>query len=88
MGCGVSVAVSALKALVESDLRSLLPEISVPVLLIHGADDKICLPGASEFMSSQIPGASLEILDNTGHAPFLSRPERFNSLITGFIKSL
>jgi pimeloyl-ACP methyl ester esterase len=83
-----SAAASALKALIDSDLRSLLPEISVPVLLIHGTDDKICLPGASEYMSSIIQGASLELFANTGHAPFLSRPGRFNSLITGFIQSL
>jgi pimeloyl-ACP methyl ester esterase len=82
------VAMSALKSLVESDLRSILPEISVPVLLVHGADDKICPPGASEFMSSIIPGATLEIFTSTGHAPFLSRPERFNALITDFIQSL
>jgi non-heme chloroperoxidase len=83
-----SVAVSALNELVESDLRSLLPGISVPVLLVHGADDKICLPGASGLMSSMIPRASLKMFAGTGHAPFLSRPERFNSLITGFIQSL
>src|SRR6185369_786306 len=82
------VAASALKVLIDSDLRSLLPEISVPVLLIHGTDDKICLPGASEYMSSIIKGASLELFADTGHAPFLSRPDRVNSLITGFVQSL
>lgn len=82
------VAASALKALIDSDLRSLLPEVSAPVLLIHGTDDKICLPGASEYMSSIIPETSLELLADTGHAPFLSRPERFNSLLTGFVQSL
>jgi pimeloyl-ACP methyl ester esterase len=83
-----SVAIAALQALADSDLRSLLRNISVPVLLVHGSDDRICPPGASEYMSSRIPGARLELIDNIGHAPFLSCPERFNALITGFVQSL
>jgi len=82
------VAVAALKELADSDLRSIIPKISVPVLLVHGTDDRICPPGASEYMSSIIPRARLELIGNRGHAPFLSCPERFNSLITGFIESL
>src|SRR6185369_5135315 len=49
------VAVAALKELADSDLRSIIPKISVPVLLVHGTDDRICPPGASEYMSSIIP---------------------------------
>jgi Predicted hydrolases or acyltransferases (alpha/beta hydrolase superfamily) len=82
------VATAALKALADSDLRSILPNISVPVLLVHGTDDRICPPGASEYMSSIIPEARLELIANRGHAPFLSSPERFNSLLTGFVESL
>lgn len=82
------VAIAALKALSDSDFRSLLPGISVPVLLVHGSEDRICLPGASEYMSSIIPEARLELIEQRGHAPFLSCPERFNSLITGFVQSL
>jgi len=82
------VAITALKTLADSDLRSLLPKISVPVLLVHGTDDRICPPGASEYMSNIIPEARLELIFNGGHAPFLSSPERFNSLLTGFVQSL
>jgi pimeloyl-ACP methyl ester esterase len=82
------VTVAALKALADSDLRSLLPNVSVPVLLVHGTDDRICQPGASEYMSSIIPEARLELIESRGHAPFLSCPERFNSLLTGFVQSL
>ncbi len=82
------IAVSALQELIDTDLRGILPEISAPVLLVHGLDDKICLPGASEFMSSKIPDADLELFENTGHAPFLSQPEKFNTLMTGFVESL
>jgi len=82
------VAVSALKALTDSDLRDLLPGISVPVLLVHGTEDSICPPGASEYMASIIPEARLELIKDRGHAPFLSCPERFNSMLTGFVKSL
>jgi pimeloyl-[acyl-carrier protein] methyl ester esterase len=82
------LALSALNALKDADLRGLLPEISVPVLLIHGTGDRICLPEASKYMASNIPGARLELLENRGHAPFLTDPERFNSLLASFVHSL
>jgi pimeloyl-[acyl-carrier protein] methyl ester esterase len=83
-----SVAHSALNVLKDADLRSILPEISAPVLLVHGAEDRICPPGASKYMASAIPGARLELLENRGHAPFLTDPERFNSLLAFFVHSL
>ena len=61
----------ALKSLAESDLRNSLAAIDLPVLLIHGGADTICLPSASQYMADQLPNARLEIMEGTGHAPFL-----------------
>jgi len=81
-------ALRTLDTLVSSDLRSLLPEIDVPVLLVHGSEDTITLPGASWYMVGHIPHAVLEIMDGTGHAPFLSRPGDFNSRLCSFVEGI
>ncbi|MEI8355323.1 MAG: alpha/beta fold hydrolase [Deltaproteobacteria bacterium] len=82
------VALKALDALVSSDLRPLLPEISVPVLLLHGERDTISLPDASRYMMAHLPHAVLQIMEGAGHAPFLSRPAEFNSLMSLFLEKV
>lgn len=81
----INITLSALQELTAADLRQILADISQPALLIHGADDKICLPGAAKFMAEQLPLATVRIVDSSGHAPFLSAPEMFNATLTGFI---
>jgi malonyl-ACP O-methyltransferase BioC len=75
------VALQSLESLAAADLRSSLAAMDRPTLLIHGEEDRICLPGASRYMAEQISGARLELLPGIGHAPFLSRPDLFNSII-------
>ena len=82
------VALRSLEALATADLRPLLAAVDRPTLLIHGTEDRICLPGASHHMAERISGARLELLAGLGHAPFLSRPELFNRLLREFIRSL
>lgn len=82
------IALAALQALTDTDLRRQLAEIFLPAMLVHGAEDNICLPGASLYMSQQLPLATLEIIGSSGHAPFLSAPERFNATVTGFIRTI
>jgi len=81
-------ALSALHELSSSDLRAFLPLISTPVMLIHGADDEICLPGASQFMAEKIPAAAIELIPFAGHAPFLSNPETFNRMLSAFVQAV
>lgn len=80
------IALSALHELINTDLRADLPLISAPVMLVHGVEDKICLPGASKFMAEKIPLASLELVPSVGHAPFLVNPEVFNRTLSSFVQ--
>jgi pimeloyl-[acyl-carrier protein] methyl ester esterase len=82
---GPAAALQTLEALSLADMRSILGCIRVPVLVIHGDEDRICLPGSSHYMAATIPHASLSILNGAGHAPQLSRSEEFNSLMAGFL---
>ena len=81
-------ALKTLDTLVSSDLRHVLSGIDVPVLLVHGSEDVIALPDASRYMERQIPHAALKIVEGAGHAPFLSRSDDFDSLLSSFLEEI
>jgi pimeloyl-[acyl-carrier protein] methyl ester esterase len=81
-------ALATLATLAEADLRAALPAIDIPVFLIHGGADSICLPTASQFMAERLPQARLTVMDGIGHAPFLSRPAEFNELVRIFLRNV
>lgn len=83
-----SVAIQGLAALASADLRGVLPALDLPVLIINGDRDRICLPGASAFMARRIPTSTHVQLDGCGHAPFLTRSADFNDSITGFSRRI
>lgn len=82
------VALRTLEALARADMRTVLSSIRIPALLVHGERDTICLPEASKYMASLIPGSSLCLMQDTGHAPFLSRKEAFNTVLTVFLETV
>ena len=80
----LEVAIQALDALVESDLRDRLAVIDLPTLIMNGDCDAICLPQASEFLEQRISSARRIVFAGCGHAPFLSQNIRFNACLEEF----
>lgn len=78
------VALQALGALVETDLRARLPLIDLPTVVMSGDRDVICLPQASEFLAQRIPSARQIVFAGCGHAPFLTQSRRFNACLDKF----
>jgi len=78
------VALQALDALLESDLRDRLALIDLPTLVVNGDCDVICLPQASEFLAQRIPSARQALFAGCGHAPFLTQSGRFNAYLEEF----
>ncbi len=73
---------AALEGMAErADSRPLLAEISVPVLVIVGAEDAITPPAVARAMVEAIPDARLEVVASAGHVSNLERPEAFNAAI-------
>jgi pimeloyl-ACP methyl ester carboxylesterase len=56
----------------------ILPQLRVPVLVTHGAMDRIILPAAGEYTAAAVPGARLSIYEGVGHSPFFEDAPRFN----------
>ena len=86
---GPEPAARILEANYDIDLRPRLSEITVPTLIIHGELDAIS-PTAlddAKTLADRIPGASLELLDDAGHLPLLSRPAAVAELLDAFLSA-
>lgn len=79
------IAEAGLDILARTDLRPQLDSVSVPVLVVHGERDVIIPPAAGRFLAESLADARLEIFADTGHAPFLSRPAGFRTLVETFV---
>jgi len=64
-----------------------LGRISVPTLVIAGAEDLLVAQDRAERVGRGISGARLEVLDGAGHAVMIERAERINTLIAGFARA-
>ena len=65
----------------RADNREALKQLTLPVLVMCGRDDKITPPDASTEMAALIPGARLEWIDGAGHMTPIEQPERVAALI-------
>ncbi|GAB4296232.1 MAG: alpha/beta fold hydrolase [Desulfuromonadia bacterium] len=81
----LDVALQGLELLANEDLRGELSHLHHPSLILHGLGDTITPPASARYIADRLPHASLQYLPGIGHAPFLSRPEEFNSLVSSFI---
>lgn len=70
------------------DSTPLLPNIHVPTLILHGADDQIIPLTEIEAMHSAIPGSKLVIIPDAGHLVNLEQPDSFNRSIRNFLQKL
>jgi pimeloyl-ACP methyl ester carboxylesterase len=61
-----------------------LPAVSVPSLVVVGADDTPFI-AASDYMSNKIPAARKVVIPNAGHAANIDQPEAFNAAVLGFL---
>ena len=72
----------------RTDTTAALPKISVPTLVVVGAEDALTPPDASKQMAALIPGARLEVLPGVGHLPPLEAPDAFHPALAPFLNGL
>jgi pimeloyl-ACP methyl ester carboxylesterase len=70
------------------DNDDLLARIQKPVLITHGAQDAIVKPATATQHKARIPHAELQIMANSGHAPFWDEADSFNERQRAFSLSL
>jgi pimeloyl-ACP methyl ester carboxylesterase len=68
------------------DLRSALPGIDVPTLLVYGDRDARAPLAVGEHLHAAITGSRLVVLPGVGHVCNVEAPERFNAAVRGFLR--
>ncbi len=58
-------------------MRDDLPRVSVPVLVMTGSEDRITRAAESAEIANLLPNATLEIVEDAGHFPFVEQPSRY-----------
>ena len=72
--------------LIQKDLRSRLVNINIPLLMIHGEEDKICPLDATLYIKNIITHSNIEVIRSGGHIPFFTNPHECYNFISKFIK--
>ncbi len=63
-----------------------LSRLTLPVLVVTGADDKLVAPGLSERLAGELPDADLAVLAGCGHVPQEECPEPFMAAVRGWLE--
>lgn len=71
--------------LVEQDFRAILPNITIPTLVITGGRSALYSVASGQWVAAQIPRSEFVIFESGGHAPHLDQPQRFNQLLAEFV---
>ncbi len=75
---------AGLQILNETDLRPDLGRIMQPTRWIMGGRDQLVPASAGVVAAQQMPNGSPHLIEDAGHAPFLSHPEQFLSEVISF----
>lgn len=62
--------------------------ISVPVLVVEGADDKLLPPGWAADIAAQIPDGRSAVVEAAGHCPQIEQPDALTGLLLNFLKEV
>lgn len=76
-----------LSKVVNEDLKSVMPSIKAPTLLIWGENDTATPISDAKTMERLIPGAGLVAFPACGHYSFLDNPVQFAAVLRSFLAS-
>lgn len=79
---------SMAKSAVRNNLSEQLKSLAVSVMLIWGENDCITPPSIAKEFQRLIPQSQLAWINECGHAAMMERPNIFNELLEGFLRSI
>jgi pimeloyl-ACP methyl ester carboxylesterase len=82
IACPPDVRTGVALRLVDLDLQAALPRLTVPTLVMAGAQDRLTPPVHAERMAAALPSLeSLVVLEKTGHMGPLERPDEVSDAL-------
>lgn len=78
-------AMGALDQVAPNYSEDELGSITVPVLILDGAEEEFIKTEHTRQLAELIPGAELVLMPGTGHFAPLAQPEEFNRIVVDFL---
>ncbi|MEO7295471.1 MAG: alpha/beta hydrolase [Candidatus Limnocylindria bacterium] len=75
-------------AFADADLRDLLPQITVPTLILHGDADERAPRAVWERLHADIPDSALVLLSGVGHEVVIEAPDAFDTEVRRFLANV
>ncbi len=70
----------------ETNFRTDLSVITIPIMIIHGDDDKIVpINTTSEVTSSLLPNSEYHVIEGASHGVFFTHKDEVNKLLLNFL---
>jgi pimeloyl-ACP methyl ester carboxylesterase len=80
------VLVPVVQTLRTMDVSHALDSVDVPALVIVGSRDRLTPRAAARLLATNIHGAELVVVPQSGHMPMLEHPGPFNEIIRPFLR--
>src|SRR5438034_148147 len=80
-----AAAVALLRMNTQADIRSVLPTIRVPALVMNRIEDGDVKSDEARFIASRIPGAGLMLFPGADHVPWVGQTEEILDEIEEFL---
>lgn len=74
--------------MVAADQRHIIGQITVPYLVLNGAQSRLYDPAMSNWIETQAPKAQRHEFRHSGHSPHLEEPEAFVAALRQFLLTL
>ena len=85
MSASPGMARASFEAAFRTDVRPILPTITVPTLVIHAREDPAVPVQGGRYLADHIPRAQYLEVEGVDHAPFLTEPDKILSGIEEFL---
>lgn len=79
---------SIAKALGTYNIKSEVESIAIPVLLVAGREDPVAPPEKVEALTACIPGATVEVIGESGHQPPAEQASAVFDVLTKFFRKV
>lgn len=66
-------------------IKNRLEELTLPILIVTGDDDRVVPIWQSQRLAKAIPHAQLVVVENCGHMPHEEKPEEFLTAVDAFL---
>lgn len=87
MRCAAEVIFRDFHACNSFDVMASVSSLSIPALIVCGADDALTLPKYSLYLNKAIRGSRLVLVEDAGHMVMMEKPVEVSRAIEQFIKN-